>query len=87
VISMLAQGEYLWAPGAWVERNGQEQILVHKSHVALVLSVRVNKDGKHRTTEVRCRAAPLMTAPVAPGPAIFDSGANVSKVCDVGTGL
>jgi hypothetical protein len=52
---MLAQGEYLWAPGAWVESNGQEQILVHESHVALLLPVRVNKEGKHRTTEVSFR--------------------------------
>jgi hypothetical protein len=58
MISMFAQSEYLWAPGAWVESNGQEQILVHESHVVLVQPVRVNKDGKHSTTEVCCRAAP-----------------------------
>jgi hypothetical protein len=64
---MLPQGEYLWAPGAWVESNGQEQILMHESHVALVVPVRVNKDGKHCTTEVSCRTALLILAPVAPG--------------------
>jgi hypothetical protein len=58
---MLAQIEYLYTPGSWVERNGPEQILVHMKCVVRMLSVRVNKNGKALTVEASSHAAPVYT--------------------------